>query len=75
MVAIRLHRENRGSVFDIDNYEVFTSMHSLQGASEWSKLEVITPLISPAPDRLHILLIQEGKGTTWFDNVLLEALT
>jgi len=74
MLAIRLHRKNNGSVFDIHNYEVFTSMHSLQGASPWSKLEVITPPITPAPDRLHILLIQEGKGTTWFDNVLLEVL-
>lgn len=74
MLAIRLHRENSGSVFDIDNYEIFTSMQSLQGTSRWSKLEVITPPISPAPDRLHVLLIQEGKGTTWFDNVLLEVL-
>jgi hypothetical protein len=74
MLAIRLHRENSGSVFNIDNYEVVTSMHSLRGTSPWTKLEVITPPISPAPDRLHLLLIQEGKGTTWFDNVLLEVL-
>lgn len=74
MLAIRLHRENSGSVFNIDNYEVIASMHSLQGTSRWTKLEVITPPIFPAPDRLHLLLIQEGKGTTWFDNVLLEVL-
>jgi hypothetical protein len=74
MIAVRLHRENNGTLFDIHNYEAFTSTHAHQGSSQWSKLEIITPPISPAPDRLHILLIQDGKGTTWFDNVLLEVL-
>jgi hypothetical protein len=75
MIAMRLHRENNGSVFDIQNYETFTSGQTLQGDADWKLLKLITPPISPAPDRLHLLLIQEGRGTTWFDNVLFEVLS
>ena len=75
MIAVRLHRENHGSVFDIQGYETFTSAQVLQGDSDWSMLKVVTPPLSPPPDRLHLLLIQEGSGTTWFDNVLFEALS
>ena len=74
MIAIRLHRENRGSVFDIQNYETFTSGQTFQGDTDWRLLKVITPPISPSPDRLHLLLIQEGSGTTWFDDVFFEVL-
>jgi len=74
MIALRLHRGNRGSVFDILNYETFTSGQTLQGDTEWRVLNAITPPISPAPDRLHLLLIQEGSGTTWFDDVFYEVL-
>jgi hypothetical protein len=75
MIAVRLHRENQGSVFDLQNYEVFTSGHTLQGDTDWRLLKLITPPISPAPDRLHLLLIQEGSGTTWFDDVFFEVLS
>ena len=75
MIAVRLHRENRGSVFEIQNYETFTSGQTLQGDTDWRLLKVITPPISPAPDRLHLLLIQEGSGTTWFDDVFFEVLS
>jgi hypothetical protein len=75
LVAIRLHRENRGSVFDFQSYEVFESPVVLHGDTDWTLLEIITPPIDPAPDRLHLLLIQRGSGTTWFDNVLLETLS
>ena len=74
-IAIRIHQENNGSVFDLSNYETFTSAGAVQGNADWTKLDVITPPISPAPDRLHLLLIQDGKGTSWFDNVLWEVLT
>ena len=72
LIAIRLHRENRGSVFDLRNYEIFEAPAPLRGDADWTLLEAITPPIAPAPDRLHMLLIQSGSGTTWFDNVLLE---
>jgi hypothetical protein len=74
-IALRLHREDNGNVFELSNYEAFTSTHAIHGDSDWTSFEVTTPPISPAPDRLHILLIQEGKGSTWFDNVLLEILS
>jgi hypothetical protein len=73
-IAVRLHRENKGSVFDIQSYEMFTSSQALQGDTDWKLLKVITPPISPPPDRIHLLLIQEGSGTTWFDDVFFEAL-
>ena len=75
MIAIRLHREGLGSVFDIQNYDTFTSGETLQGDTDWRMLKLVTPPISPAPDRLHLLLIQEGIGTTWFDNVLFKVLS
>jgi hypothetical protein len=72
LIAIRLHRENQGSVFDLQHYEVFESPPALRGDNDWTLLELLTPPIAPAPDRLHLLLVQRGSGTTWFDNVLLE---
>jgi hypothetical protein len=75
MIAMRLHREKQGSVFDIRSYETFTSGQTLQGDTDWKLLRVVTPPISPAPDRLHLLLIQEGSGTTWFDDVFFEVLS
>ena len=75
IIALRLHRENQGSVFEIQKYEMFTSSQTLQGDTDWRLLKVITPPISPAPDRLHLLLIQEGSGTTWFDDVFFEVLS
>lgn len=74
LIAIRLHREDHGSVFDLRNYEIFESPLPLRGDSDWTLLELLTPPITPAPDRLHVLLMQRGIGTTWFDNVLLEML-
>lgn len=74
LIAIRLHRENKGSVFDLRDYETFDTPLAFRGDVDWALLELITPPITPPPDRLHLLLIQRGGGTTWFDNVLLEEL-
>jgi len=74
-IAVRLHREDRGSVFDLHNYETFTSDHMVDGDTDWKQLKIVTPSISPAPDRIHLLLLQEGNGTTWFDNVSFEVHT
>jgi hypothetical protein len=73
-VAIRLHRAGKGSVFDLKKYEVFTAAGRVTGTTEWTRLEVTTDRITPAPDRVHLLLIQQGEGTTWFDNILMEEL-
>ena len=75
VIAVRLHRADRGSVFDLQNYETFTSGQTLQEDSDWRLVKVLTPPISPPPDRIHLLLIQEGSGTTWFDDVFFEALS
>ncbi|MEX2117411.1 MAG: hypothetical protein WEB37_11035 [Bacteroidota bacterium] len=75
MIAVRLHKEGHGSVFDLQYYETFVSEEKVQGDSEWSPLRFITPVISPAPDRLHLLLIQEGSGTTLFRDVSFEVLS
>lgn len=69
-IGIRLHRSGRGSVFNLDDYETFWCTENLQNSEDWCELTVTTPPISPAPDRLHLLLQQNGAGTTWFDNVL-----
>lgn len=73
-IAIRLHRENRGSVFEMKNYETYRSDDGIHGDGEWTKLEITTPRISPPPDRIHLLMIQEDAGTTWFEHLSFEVL-
>lgn len=73
-IAVGIHRAGNGSVFQPETYEMFESPRVLTGSADWQQLEVITPPVSPAPDRLHLLLTQEGEGESWFDNVLLEVL-
>lgn len=73
-IAVRLHRADRGSVFDLQNYETFFSEQTIQSDSDWSPLTFTTPMIFPAPDRLHLLLILEGSGTTMFRDVSFEVL-
>jgi hypothetical protein len=73
-IGIRLHRTGRGSVFDLHAYETYMSAVPIMGSGEWTKAELTTPPISPAPDRMHILLEHNGSGTTWFDNVCFEQI-
>jgi hypothetical protein len=73
-LSLRLHREGRGSVFNLRDYEQFTSDEQITGSCSWTRLEVLTPPISPPPDRLHLILTQTGRGKTWFDNALLEVI-
>jgi hypothetical protein len=71
-IAIRLHRSGAPDLFSPSSYEVFRSDRHPSGDTEWVRLHVLTPPISPPPDRIHILLEHEGRGNSWFDNVLLE---
>jgi hypothetical protein len=73
-IALRMHRSGNGSVFDLQMYEVYSSDCVNQHGEEWMACELVTPAITPAPDRIHILLEHNGTGTTWFDNVLFEEL-
>jgi hypothetical protein len=68
-IAIRLHRPGRSDLFDIATYEVYRCPGEVAEFSDWTHLEILTPPITPAPDRLHLLLELSGKGTCWFDNV------
>jgi hypothetical protein len=71
-IALAVHRIDAPGLYDVRSYEEFTEMAppSLHGA--WAACVVETPAIAPAPDRIHIRLIHEGEGTSWFDNVLIE---
>ncbi|MEZ5276515.1 MAG: hypothetical protein R3F07_09065 [Opitutaceae bacterium] len=73
-IAIRLHRTGRGSVHSPDDYEIFESPHLGQAPEGWVRLEIKTPPIQPAPDRVHLLLQFKGRGSVWFDNVELSRL-
>ena len=73
-IAIRLHRHGIGDLFRIDEYDVFTSDAQFHGTNDWRRLECTTPPISPAPDRVHLLLRLHGSGTCWFDDVLFEVV-
>lgn len=68
-IAIRLHRPGWSDLFDIATYEVYRCPGKVTEFSDWTHLEILTPPITPAPDRLHLLLELNGKGTCWFDNV------
>lgn len=73
-VFLRLHRKDAPGLFDVTTYERFESTAPLTGTNEWTRLEVVTPAISPEPDRVHLILKQRGSGKSWFDNVLYEEL-
>jgi len=73
-IAIRVHRIGAPGVFDAEQYETYSSVQRVEGLSDWTRLEVTTDLIAPAPDRLHVLLDVSGKGTCWFDNVHLTSV-
>lgn len=73
-IALRFHRDGDGSVFEMENYGIITSERSIQSTCPWTFLDVRALAISPAPDRMHIMLMQDGKGTSWFDNVLFERI-
>jgi hypothetical protein len=79
-LSIRLHRQGRPGLFDPRQYEVFRSdpdavaAGSLpppgrSGAEEWTELTVETPPISPAPDRIHLLLENTGAGSCRFADI------
>ena len=70
--GLRLHREGAPGLGDAQGYELYWTGTGCSGNAPWTALEVITPPISPAPDRVHLLLDQDGEGTSWFDNVLFE---
>jgi hypothetical protein len=73
-IGIRSHRTGAPGVFDMEQYETYRSVQRVESSSDWTRLEVTTDLIAPAPDRLHILLDVSGKGTCWFDNVHLTSI-
>jgi len=73
-IGIRLHRQNPEQkddpgVFDLKNFEIYYCPDRLVGTNDWTKLEITTPPIIPKPDRVHLLLEQDGKGIAWFDDV------
>jgi hypothetical protein len=74
-IALRVHRAGRGSVFDVAGYEVFSSPMVSAADQDWCELTVTTPALSPAPDRVHLLLELDGVGCAWFDEVELERLS
>jgi hypothetical protein len=78
-LSIRLHREGRPGLFHPEQYEIFrspgagargsVSPQGSGGAEEWTELVVETPPISPAPDRIHLLLECTGAGSCRFANI------
>ena len=70
--GLRLHREGTPGLGDTRDYELYWTRGGCSGNAPWTALEVITPPISPPPDRVHLLLDHAGEGTSWFDNVLFE---
>lgn len=68
-VALRVHREGKGSVYAVSDYEFYPSQEMTQTNRGWHELTVTTPRLSPAPDRVHVLLQLDGRGAAWFDEV------
>lgn len=70
-IAVRVHREGLAGLFDIGQWERFESEALQTCDSEWTELLCAIPPLTPRPDRVHVLLEVEGRGTVWFDDVLL----
>ncbi len=68
-IALRFHHPGKGSVYDMNDYETYRSRETVSADVDWTTLEVFTPPITPAPDRVHLVLQLAGKGSAWFDNV------
>lgn len=73
-IAIRFFTTDMGNIFDVSNYRLRQSENFLTGTKNWQKIEVTTPPLSPAPERVHLLLRLNGTGTAWFDDVILDKI-
>jgi hypothetical protein len=73
-LGIRLHCPGIGNLFNPKEYGHFFSPQTIRGTRDWQKIQVTTPVITPAPDRVHLLLQQNGQGQTWFDDIQLETI-
>jgi len=73
-IAIRFFTPGMGNIFDISDYRMNQSDSLLSGTQNWKKIEIITPSIFPAPQRVHLLLRVCGTGKAWFDDVILEKI-
>ncbi|MCI0496081.1 hypothetical protein L0Z72_13835, partial [candidate division KSB1 bacterium] len=71
-IAIRYFSFGMGNIFNISDYRIIQSEFFLSKTQNWQKIEVITALLSPAPERVHLLLRMSGTGKAWFDDVILE---
>ncbi len=74
-IALRYHLTGREGLFSPQTYSRVDSNTVVSGSREWTRIEVTTPPLDPAPDRVHLILEQNGTGITWFDEVLFETLT
>jgi hypothetical protein len=68
-IGIRIHRGGAPGLFDPGAYEMYMSTQTLSGVSDFTRVEILTPEVKPAPDRVHLLLELNGSGTVWFTNV------
>ena len=73
-LSIRFHRASSPGLFDTSTYEICTTTIGV-AADRWSSAECITPIISPPPDRLHLLCELRGEGSVSFADVRFEILS
>lgn len=73
-IAIRFFSAGMGDIFDIANYQIIGSKSILSREQDWTRIEIMTSPLSPAPERVHLLLRLSGTGKAWFDDVILEKI-
>lgn len=71
-IAIRFFSFGMGNIFNTSDYRIIQSENFLSKTQHWQKIEVTTSPLSPAPERVHLLLRVSGTGKAWFDDVSLE---
>lgn len=71
-IGLALHREGVPGLYDPSTYEEYTAEAPPAGDTGWALCIIVTPAIDPPPDRVHLRLVHEGDGASWFDNVLFE---
>jgi hypothetical protein len=71
-IALAVHRTDAPGLYDAGSYEEFMIQAAPADEETWSACAVESPVIVPAPDRVHLRLVHKGAGASWFDNVLFE---
>jgi len=62
-------------VFSFDNMKDGLFDRSIKGTSDWTKYEIVLKVPKKATHITFGVLLADGSGKLWFDNVTIEAIS